>query len=148
MLNKVIIVGNLGADPEVKTTNNGKSVASLRIATNERWTDANGESHERTEWHRIVVWAKLAELCGQYLKKGSRALVEGSLRTRSYEKDGVNHSVTEIVASSVQFLDKKTTAADTAEPDFSSAPPPMEKKKTAPKNTPKFAPAEDDDIPF
>lgn len=104
-MNKVIIMGNLGQDPEVKYTPSGAAVATLSVATNETWTDKSGEKKEEVEWHRVVVWNKTAENCGKYLAKGRTVLVEGRNKTRSYEdKDGVKRYVTEIHASSVQFV--------------------------------------------
>lgn len=104
-VNKVILIGNLGADPEVRFTPGGQAVANFRIATNESWTDKQGQKQERTEWHRIVVWGKLAELCGEYLKKGRQAYVEGRLQTREWtDKEGKKNYTTEIVANTVQFL--------------------------------------------
>jgi single-strand DNA-binding protein len=104
-VNKVILIGNLGADPEVRFTPGGQAVANFRIATNESWTDKNGQKQERTEWHRIVAWGKLAELCGEYLKKGRQAYVEGRLQTREWtDKEGRKNYTTEIIASTVQFL--------------------------------------------
>ena len=83
-LNKVLLMGNLGRDPEVRFTAGGTSVANFSIATNESWKDKNGQLQEKTEWHRIVVWGKLAELCGEYLKKGRQAFIEGRLQTREW----------------------------------------------------------------
>ncbi|MEW6430909.1 MAG: single-stranded DNA-binding protein [Myxococcota bacterium] len=104
-VNKVILIGNLGADPEVRFTPGGQAVANFRVATNESWTDKNGQKQERTEWHRIVVWGKLAELCGEYLKKGRQAYIEGRLQTREWtDKEGKKNYTTEIVANTVQFL--------------------------------------------
>ena len=104
-VNKVILLGNLGADPEVRYTNSGTAVANFRIATNERWTDRNGESQERTEWHNIVAWSKLGEICGKYLKKGKPVFVEGRLQTRSWEdQSGNKRYTTEIVAQQMQML--------------------------------------------
>jgi single-strand DNA-binding protein len=104
-VNKVILIGNLGVDPEVRFTPGGQAVANFRIATNESWTDKQGQKQERTEWHRIVVWGKLAELCGEYLKKGRQAYVEGRLQTREWtDKEGKKNYTTEIVANTVQFL--------------------------------------------
>lgn len=104
-VNKVILIGNLGADPEVRFTPGGQAVANFRIATNESWTDKSGQKQERTEWHRIVVWGKLAELCGEYLKKGRQAYVEGRLQTREWtDKEGKKNYTTEVVANTVQFL--------------------------------------------
>jgi single-strand DNA-binding protein len=104
-VNKVILIGNLGADPEVRFTPGGQAVANFRVATNESWTDKNQQKQERTEWHRIVVWGKLAELCGEYLKKGRQAYVEGRLQTREWtDKEGKKNYTTEVVANTVQFL--------------------------------------------
>lgn len=104
-INKVILIGNLGADPEVRFTPAGAPVANFRIATNESWVDKNQQKQERTEWHRIVAWGKLAELCGEYLKKGRQAYIEGRLQTREWtDKEGKKNYTTEIVANTVQFL--------------------------------------------
>ncbi|MCP3144218.1 single-stranded DNA-binding protein [Pyxidicoccus xibeiensis] len=104
-VNKVILIGNLGADPEVRFTPGGQAVANFRIATSESWTDKNGQKQERTEWHRIVVWGKLAELCGEYLKKGRQCYVEGRLQTREWtDKENRKNYTTEVVANAVTFL--------------------------------------------
>ena len=104
-VNKVIIVGRLGQDPELKYTPSGAGVCNFSMATTESWSDKSGQKQERTEWHRIVVWGKLAELCNQYLSKGRQAYVEGRLQTRSWEgKDGQKRYTTEINATTVQFL--------------------------------------------
>jgi single-strand DNA-binding protein len=103
-VNKVIIIGRLGQDPEMKAISQGATVTRLNVATSENWTDKNGQKQERTEWHRITVWGKLAEICGKYLAKGRQVYVEGRLQTNSYEKNGVKMYSTEIVASTVQFL--------------------------------------------
>ena len=103
-LNKVLILGNLGKDPEIRQTQGGKSVANLTIATSEKWTDDKGERKEHTEWHRVIAWNKLADICGKYLKKGRSILVEGKLQTRKHLKDGVAHYNTEIIAESIQFI--------------------------------------------
>ena len=105
MVNKAIIVGNLGRDPEVRFTQDGRAVARFSVATTERWTDQQGQRQERTEWHNIVVWGKQAETCGQYLSKGRQVFVEGSIRSRSYDdKDGNKRYITEIIARDVRFL--------------------------------------------
>ena len=104
-INKVLLIGNLGADPDMRYTPSGAGVCEMRIATNESWTDKSGEKQERTEWHRVVVWGKRAELCAKYLQKGRQCFVEGRLRTRSWEdRDGNKRYTTEIVATDVQFL--------------------------------------------
>jgi single-strand DNA-binding protein len=104
-VNKVILVGNLGNEPELRTTPSGASVCEFRLATNESWTDKGGQRQDRTEWHRVVVWGKRAETCSKYLGKGRQVFVEGRLRTRSGEdKDGNKRYTTEVVANDVQFL--------------------------------------------
>jgi single-strand DNA-binding protein len=106
-LNKVMIIGNLTRDPEIKTTPNGAQVASFSIATSQVWTDQNGQKQERTEFHNIVAWRKLAEIIGQYLKKGSKAYVEGRLQTRDWTgQDGVKRYRTEIIADNLIMLDR------------------------------------------
>jgi len=104
-VNKVILVGRLGQNPEVRYTPSGSAVANFSVATNEAWTDKSGQKQERTEWHRVVVWGKLAELCNQYLQKGRQCYVEGRLQTREWtDKDGVKKYSTEVQAQTVQFL--------------------------------------------
>jgi single-strand DNA-binding protein len=104
-VNKVIIVGRLGADPEIKTVSSGNNVARLSLATSENWVGKDGQRQERTEWHRVVVWGKLADLCGKYLSKGRQVYLEGRLQTRSWEdQQGQKRYTTEIVANTVQFL--------------------------------------------
>jgi len=101
----VILVGNLGADPDMRYTPSGQGVCELRLATSESWNDKNGQRQERTEWHRIVVWGKRAEVCSKYLSKGRQVYVEGRIQTRTYDdKDGNKRYITEIIASDVQFL--------------------------------------------
>jgi len=105
-INKVIIVGNLGADPETRYTGNGTAITSIRIATSENWTDKqSGEKQERTEWHRVKLFGRLAEIAGEYLKKGRQVYIEGSLRTDKYtDKDGVERFSTDIIAAEMQML--------------------------------------------
>ena len=104
-VNKVILIGNLGVDPELRYTPQGTAVANFRLATNESWTDKNGQKQDRTEWHRIVVWGKLAELCGEYLQKGRQVYLEGKLQTREWtDKENRKNYTTEIVANQVVFL--------------------------------------------
>lgn len=104
-LNKVQLIGNLGKDPELKYTPSGVAVATFSIATSESWKDQDGNQQEKTEWHNIVAWRKLAEICGEYLKKGKKVYLEGKLQTRNYEKDGIKRYVTEIVADQLIMLD-------------------------------------------
>lgn len=104
-VNKVILVGNLGRDPELKHTPSDQTVCSFSIATTEKWNDKNGDKQEKTEWHNIVAWGKLAELANTYLKKGKACYIEGKISTRSWDdKDGNKKYKTEIVANSIQFL--------------------------------------------
>ena len=108
-VNKVILIGNLGKDPEVKTIPSGKCVANFSIATSETWTDKNtGEKKEQTEWHNIVAWGRLGEICGEYLRKGTQVYIEGSLQTRKWEdKEGNPRYTTEVVAYKMQMLGTK-----------------------------------------
>ncbi|MTI10868.1 single-stranded DNA-binding protein [Curvivirga aplysinae] len=99
-LNKVILVGNLGADPEIRNTQNGDKVANLRIATTERWRDRDGNNQDRTEWHRVVIFGKIADVCERYLRKGSKVLIEGKLQTRKWQdQSGADRYSTEVVVS-------------------------------------------------
>ncbi|MEE8118418.1 MAG: single-stranded DNA-binding protein [Gammaproteobacteria bacterium] len=108
-VNKVILVGNLGADPDVRYAASGSAITKIRIATTESWKDKqSGEQKERTEWHRIVFFGRLAEIAAEYLRKGSQVYVEGSLRTSNYEKDGQTHYSTEIAANEMQMLGSRS----------------------------------------
>lgn len=135
MVNKVILIGRLGADPEIRYTPSGAEVATFRMATSESWTNKSGEKEERTEWHRIVAWRGLAKICGEYLSKGKLVYVEGRLRTRSWEdRDGNKRTTTEIEASDMKMLGgvgEASRKAKEAEPE--TAPP---------------ATKEEEDIPF
>lgn len=129
-INKVILIGRLGKDPEVRYTTSGGAVTNFTMATSESWTDKGGQKQERTEWHRIVVWGKLGELCGQYLAKGRQAFVEGRLQTREWQdKDNNKRYTTEIVAMNVQFLGGAgeragaNAASASASPGSDFAPP-------------------------
>lgn len=134
-INKVILIGNLGQDPEIRYTPSGAPVCTFTMATNETWNDTSGERQERTEWHRIVTWRRQAEFCSEYLKKGSKVYVEGRIQTRSWEdQGGVKRYTTEIVARDVQMLDSRTAAS---EPSYAEAPLPPEPPAS-----------EDDDLPF
>lgn len=108
MVNKVVLIGRLGKDPEVRYTPDGTMVTNFTLATDEQRKDKNGEKIQRTEWHKIVTWGKLAEICGNYLVKGKLVFVEGRIQTRSWEdKEGVKRYTTEIIASNMQMLDSK-----------------------------------------
>ena len=107
-INKVILVGNLGQDPEVKYTAGGAAVTTLSLATSESWKDKDtGSDQEKTEWHRVVLWRRLAEIAGEYLKKGSKVYIEGQLQTRKWEQDGQTRYTTEVVGRDMQFLDSR-----------------------------------------
>lgn len=104
-VNKVILIGNLGADPDMRYTPSGQAVCELRIATGESWNDKNGQRQERTEWHRVVVWGKRAEVCSKYLSKGRQVYIEGRIQTRSYDdKEGQKRYITEVIAQEVVFI--------------------------------------------
>ena len=138
MVNKVILVGRLGTDPEIRYTQDSTPVASFNLATDERWKDKNGEKVQKTEWHRIVVWRKLAEVCGQYLTKGKLVYIEGKLQTRTWEdKNGVKRYTTEIVANGMKMLDGASGNGQSSK---------QERPKTN-NNVPPNMP-DDDDIPF
>ncbi len=113
-INKVILVGNLGQDPEVKYTAGGAAVTTLSLATSESWKDKDtGQDQEKTEWHRVVLWRRLAEIAGEYLKKGSKVYIEGQLQTRKWEQDGQTRYTTEVVGRDMQFLDSRgSTSSD------------------------------------
>lgn len=116
-VNKVILVGRLGQNPEVKYTPSGAPVANFSVATSESWTDKSGQKQEKTEWHRIVVWGKVAELCGQYLTKGRQVYLEGRLQTRQWQdKDGQTKYTTEVQAQTVQFLGAASGGAERGAP--------------------------------
>ena len=127
-VNKVILIGNLGKDPELRYTSSGVAVASFTLATNESWKDQDGTMQERTQWHNIVAWRKLAEICGEYLKKGGKIYIEGKLQYRSYDdKNGVKRYVTEIVLDEMLMLDRKDStqgSTDAASPREEAPPEP------------------------
>src|SRR5690349_21467043 len=141
-VNKALLIGNLGKDPEVRFTASGRAVARFPVATSEVWNDAEGQRQERTEWHNVVVWGKQAETCGQYLAKGRQVYTEGSIRTRQYDdKEGNKRYITEVIGQRVQFLGGGGRGGGgggggdsmRAAPDEPPGPPPS---------------AEDDDSPF
>ncbi|MBI1798917.1 MAG: single-stranded DNA-binding protein [Candidatus Eisenbacteria bacterium] len=139
-VNKVILIGNLGANPEMRTTQGGQVVANLRIATTERWTDKSGQKQEATEWHRVVVWGKQAEIVGQYLTKGRQVFIEGGIRTRQWQdQQGQKRYSTEIVARNVQMLGGR---GERTGDDVGATVPPDENIGAD------FGGGPDDDIPF
>lgn len=122
-LNKVELIGRLGKDVEVRHKADGTPVATFSVATSESWTDKNNQKQERTEWHRIVVWGKLANICKEYIHKGSQVYIEGKLQTRSYvTKDNQTRYTTEIIAKSVQFLGGKPSDANSSAPSMDDHP--------------------------
>jgi single-strand DNA-binding protein len=145
-VNKVILIGNLGRDPEVRYTPNGLAVANITIATTESWKDKqSGENQERTEWHRVVFYSRLAEIVGEYLRKGSKIFIEGRLQTRKWQDKNTNQDryTTEIIADSMQMLDSKgASATNQAEPAFEKT------AEAAPAGPGPAADSFDDDIPF
>ena len=147
-VNKVILIGNLGADPELRYTNTGTAVANFRIATNDQWTDKNGEKQERAEWHNIVAWSKLGEICGKYLKKGRPVYIEGRLQTRQWEdQSGNKRYTTEVVAQVMQMLGARGESADgdsSWESRSQTQQAPAEEMPDIPVSTS----ASDDDLPF
>lgn len=136
MLNKVMLIGNVGKEPEFKSTPNGTAIVTLPLATTEKWTDKQGQKQEKTEWHRITLYNRLAELAGQYVGKGSKLYIEGKIVTNSWEKDGEKRYSTEIVGNSMQFLSPK--------PEGQRQQPQQQQQYQPPQQSQDF----DDDIPF
>jgi len=138
-VNKVILLGNLGRDPDVRYTQGGTSVANLALATTEKWKDKDGNKQEKTEWHRVTLWGRQAELAGEYLNKGSSVYIEGRLETRKYtDKDGVEKYTTEVVADRMQFV-------STGEKRDGGG---QQQKPQQPERRPQKGDEFDDDIPF
>ena len=168
-VNKVILVGNLGRDPEVRFMPNGEAVCNFSIATTENWKDKSGVKQEKTEWHNIVMYRKLAEIAGEYLKKGRPVYIEGRLQTRKWEKDGVTRYSTEIIGDNMQMLGSKDGAGSGASydggdmnqgggnDDYNQSAPRQSSQQAKPQQAPSSqAPAKpggnfddfEDDIPF
>ena len=143
-MNKAILIGNLGKDPEIRYTPSGTAVANFSIATSESWTDKeSGEKRERTEWHRIVAWGKLAEICGEYLHKGKQVYVEGRIQTRDWEdNDGVKRYTTEIIINQMLMLGTRSDSNDGTRQERSQSRPPQDNYERPPQG------GYDDDIPF
>ncbi|MEX0736997.1 MAG: single-stranded DNA-binding protein [Bacteroidota bacterium] len=138
-INKAILIGNLGKDPELRYTSAGVAVATFSVATNESWKDQDGNVQERTQWHNIVAWRKLAEICSEYLKKGSRLYLEGRIQYRNYDdKNGVKRYVTEIVLDQMVMLDSRGAGASSTSSSEADAPPSAEEP----------AGGKADDLPF
>ena len=156
-VNKVILIGNLGADPEVRYLPSGNAVCNITLATSDSWKDRNtGQLQERTEWHRVVFFGKIAEIAGQYLRKGSKIYVEGRLQTREWEKDGIKRYTTEVVVDiggQMQMLDsREDSGSQTSGRDTQSQQPPAQrqapKAQVPPEQDAGFGNFDDDDIPF
>lgn len=159
-LNKVILIGNLGRDPETRYLPNGDAVTNISVATTETWKDKGGEKQEKTEWHRVTLYRRLAEIAGEYLKKGSQVFIEGRIEYREYEKDGQKRYSTDIVASEMKMLGSRQGAGDPGDRDASSDERPPRSSgggaaaRPAATGSSGSAPAKkkvddfDDDIPF
>lgn len=150
-VNKVILIGNLGADPELKYTPSSRALCNLRVATTDVFKSRDGQRQERTEWHRITVWGDMAENCSKYLAKGRSVYVEGRLQTRSYDKDGQKHYATDIVADRVVFLGGGGGGRRDDGDDYNQdrGRPPRGRSGPAPSDpSPNDPPPSDDDIPF
>lgn len=163
-VNKVILVGNIGQDPEVRYTPGGSAITNISVATSETWKDKQtGQPQERTEWHRVVFFNRLAEIAGEYLRKGSKVYIEGSLRTRKWQdQQGQDRYTTEVVASEMQMLDGRggmdaSSPSQSSYGDYGSAAPAAQPNRPAPANNQRSAPPPqqapdfdgfDDDIPF
>ena len=156
-LNKVTLIGRLGQDPEIRYTQSGSAVASVNIATNDYWTDKQGEKQEKTEWHSLVFWGKLADRAQSYLKKGSQVYVEGRLQTSNWEdQQGQKHYKTEVVVTNIQFLDSRISDSETdqsgSSPTYAeSTNPSPEYSTNTETNSPDSKQGDDyikDDIPF
>lgn len=151
-VNKVILIGRLGKDPETRYMPNGEAVTNAALATSENWKDKSGEKQEKTEWHNLVFYRRLAEIAGEYLKKGSQVYIEGKLQTRKWEKDGVTRYTTEVIVNEMTMLGGKSSGSSnfevveksTASAEHSSAVPASKAVAPAKSNFDNF----DDDIPF
>lgn len=142
-INKVILIGNLGKDPEFSKTTAGRSIAKFSLATNETWYDKNGEKHERTEWHNIVAWDKRAELANQYLRKGRSIYIEGRLATSSWDQDGIKRYKTEIVVTNFEFLGSNSGRSDDTSLPNNNMEPASESSSVAEPSS-----IIEDDLPF
>jgi single-strand DNA-binding protein len=141
-VNKVILIGRLGQDPEIRYMPSGDAVANISLATSESWKDKQGQMQERTEWHKVTVFGKLAEICGEYLKKGAQVYFEGKLQTRKWNKDGVDMYTTEIKVDGFEGKMQMLGGGDNPKPQQQNQPP---KNNSAPVTEPDF---DLDDVPF
>ena len=154
-VNKVILVGRLGRDPETRYMPNGDAITNFSLATDEQWRDRNGERQTRTEWHNITLFGKLGEIAGQYLRKGSQVFIEGKIQSRKYTgKDGIERTAYDIIGNEMKMLGNRNDGFDSgnnnAAPPTSSNPPPEAPRRQPPQQTPTTPPIDDieDDIPF
>ncbi|MEM1127277.1 MAG: single-stranded DNA-binding protein [Bacteroidota bacterium] len=153
-INKVILIGNLGQDPELRYTGNGTAVCNMRLATNEVYKDSDGQTVEKTEWHTVVTWARLAEICGEYLRKGSQVYFEGSLQTRTWEdRDGNTRYSTEVKAREMQILSGRGDDFGGGGGGYQQRAQPQRQERARRQPQPQTKPADDvfsvdDDLPF
>ncbi|PIT32582.1 single-stranded DNA-binding protein [Snodgrassella alvi] len=154
-VNKVILIGRLGRDPETRYMPNGDAITNFSLATDEQWRDRNGERQTRTEWHNITLFGKLGEIAGQYLRKGSQVFIEGKIQSRKYTgKDGIERTAYDIIGNEMKMLGNRNDGFDSgnnnAAPPTSSNPPPEAPRRQPPQQTPTTPPIDDieDDIPF
>jgi single-strand DNA-binding protein len=153
-INKVILIGNIGGDPEVRYMPNGNAVTTLSVATTESWKDKNtGDKQERTEWHRVVCFNRLGEIAGEYVRKGTKVYIEGSLRTRKWQdQQGQDKYTTEIIAADIQMLDSKGGSPTAAYADYTQNQQPTESSQKSPQYAPEASANAfdglDDDVPF
>ncbi len=148
-VNKVILIGRVGQDPEIRYTSNGSPVAHFSVATDESFKDRTGEQKQHTEWHRIVAWSKLAEICGEYLTKGKLVYIEGSIRSNQWQDQSGNKRTTyEIIARNMQMLGSKADTERVAAGSGRPAPTPSEEQAGTPPELPPEGEITDDDIPF
>ena len=147
-VNKVILIGNVGADPETRYMPNGNAVTNITLATSETWKDkTTGEQQERTEWHRVTFYQRLAEIVAEYVRKGSKLYIEGRLQTRSWEQDGVKRYATDIIANEMQMLDSRGGGGAGGN-SGGGYQPAQSKPQSAPQTAPADMDSFDDDIPF
>ncbi|WP_367450234.1 single-stranded DNA-binding protein [Snodgrassella alvi] len=154
-VNKVILIGRLGRDPETRYMPNGDAITNFSLATDEQWRDRNGERQTRTEWHNVSLFGKLGEIAGQYLRKGSQVFIEGKIQSRKYTgKDGIERMAYDIIGNEMKMLGNRNDGSDSgnnnAAPPTSSNPPPAAPRRQPPQQTPTTPPIDDidDDIPF
>lgn len=148
MLNRVMLIGNLGADPELRYMPNGGAVATINVATTRNWKDKNGEKQSETEWHRVTFFQRLAEVAGEYLKKGSKVYIEGRIKTDNYEKDGQTVYRAGIIGESMQMLSSKSDGGQQGQQSAPQSKPAPTQQSQAPQQSGSPYDAFEDDIPF